>query len=154
MLRVRAGPRDPRGVRHSLASVLAMSAAAALCGCSTLEDVTAWISAAGQDVLAALGCRRGALGMCTPPHPDTIVRVFTLVSAQALADHAAAFLAGRAAAGPATFPVAGPGWLPALAVDGKAIRGAAGPDGLIPYLLAAATHDTTAVIAEVLIGAS
>src|SRR5579862_4606813 len=61
-------PRDPRGVRHSLASVLAMSAAAALCGCSTLEDVTAWISAAGQDVLAALGCRRGALGMCTPPH--------------------------------------------------------------------------------------
>jgi predicted transposase YbfD/YdcC len=145
-------PRDPRGVRHCLASVLAMSAAAALCGCSTLEDVTAWISAAGQEVLAALGCRRNALGVCTPPHPDTVVRVFTLVSAQALADHTGAFLA-RGAAGPVTFPVAGPGWLPGIAVDGKAIRGAAGPDGLIPYLLAAATHDTTAVIAEVLIGA-
>jgi hypothetical protein len=35
-------PRDPRGIRHRLASVLAMSAAAALCGNSTLEDVTAW----------------------------------------------------------------------------------------------------------------
>lgn len=146
-------PRDPRGVRHSLASVLAMSAAAALCGCSTLEDVTAWIRAAGQDVLAALGCRRGALGACVPPHPDTVVRVFTAISAQALADHAGEFLARRAAAGPVTFPVAGPGWLPGLAVDGKAVRGAAGADGLIPYLLAAATHQDCAVIAELLIGA-
>jgi hypothetical protein len=145
-------PRDPRGIRHSLASVLAMSAAAALCGCSTLEDVTAWICAAGQDVLAALGCRRGAVGACVPPHPDTVVRVFTAISAQALADHAGEFLARRAAAGPATFPVAGPGWLPALAVDGKAVRGAAGADGLIPYLLAAATHESTAVIAETLTG--
>jgi predicted transposase YbfD/YdcC len=145
-------PRDPRGIRHSLASVLAMSAAAALCGCSTLEDVTAWICAAGQDVLTALGCRRGALGGCVPPHPDTVVRVFTAISAQDLADHAGEFLARRAAAGPVTFPVAGPGWLPALAVDGKAVRGA-GADGLIPYLLAAATHQDCAVIAELLIGA-
>ena len=145
-------PRDPRGIRHSLASVLAMSAAAALCGCSTLEDVTAWICAAGQDVLAGLGCRRGVLGACVPPHPDTVVRLFTAISAQALADHAGEFLARRAAAGPVTFPVAGPGQLPALAVDGKAVRGAAGADGLIPYLLAAATHESAAVIAETLIG--
>ncbi len=141
-------PRDPRGRRHSLASILAISAAAALCGCTTLEDVTAWVSAADQQVLAAAGCRRNALGARIPPHPDTIVRVFTLISAQDLADHAGAFLARRAAAGPVTFPVAGPGWLPAIAVDGKAVRGAAGPDGAIPYLLAAAAHDTAAVIAE------
>ncbi len=145
-------PRDPRGIRHSLASILAMCAAAALCGCTTLDDVTGWVSAADQQVLTAAGCRRNALGTCTPPHPDTIVRVFTVISAQDLADHAGAFLARRAAAGPVTFPVAGPGWLPAIAVDGKAVRGAAGPDGAIPYLLAAATHDTTAVIAETLIG--
>ncbi|MDQ2874437.1 MAG: ISAs1 family transposase, partial [Actinomycetota bacterium] len=69
-----------------------------------------------------------------------------------LADHAGAFLAGRADPGPVTFPVAGPGWLPALAVDGKAVRGAAGPDGLIPYLLAAALHGTGAVVAETLTG--
>jgi predicted transposase YbfD/YdcC len=146
-------PRDPRGIRHCLASVLAMSAAAVLCGCSTLEDVTAWICAAPQQVLGVLGCRRNVLGACVPPHPDTVVRVFTAVSAQALADHAGEFLARRAAAGPVTFPVAGPGWLPALAVDGKAVRGAAGADGLIPYLLAAAAHQDCAVIAEVLIGA-
>jgi len=43
--------------------------------------------------------------------------------------------------------------LPALAIDGKAVRGAIGPDGQIPYLLAAATHQNSAVIAERLIGA-
>ncbi|MGH3915836.1 MAG: ISAs1 family transposase [Pseudonocardiaceae bacterium] len=37
-------------------------------------------------------------------------------------------------------------------VDGKAVRGATGPDGLVPYLLAAATHHRAAVIAEHLIG--
>jgi predicted transposase YbfD/YdcC len=146
-------PRDPRGIRHRLASVLAMSAAAALCGNSTLEDVTAWVSAADHQVLAVLGCRRDALGACVPPHPDTIVRVFTAVSAQQLADHAGAYLAARAAAGPAVFPVAAPGWLPGIAVDGKAVRGAAGTGGQVPYLLAAALHEDTAVIAETLIGA-
>ena len=95
-------PRDPRGIRHSLASILAMCAAAALCGCTTLDDVTGWVSAADQQVLTAAGCRRNALGTCTPPHPDTIVRVFTVISAQDLADHAGAFLARRAAAGPVT----------------------------------------------------
>lgn len=145
-------PRDPRGVRHCLASLLAMSTAAVLCGHTALEEITAWVSAAPQGVLAALGCRRNGLGICVPPHPDTIVRVFTLISAQQLADHTGALLARRAQTGPVTFPITGPDRLPAIAVDGKAVRGAVGPDGSIPYLLAAATHDTTAVIAERLIG--
>ena len=62
-------PRDRRGIRRSLASILAMCAAAALCGCSSLEDVTAWVSSAVHEILAALGCRRNALGVFTPPHP-------------------------------------------------------------------------------------
>lgn len=145
-------PRDPRGVRHCLASLLAMSTAAVLCGHTALEDVTAWVSAAPQEALAAAGCRRNELGICVPPHPDTIERVFTLLGAQQLADHTGALLARRAQTGPVTFPIAGPDRLPGIAVDGKAMRGAVGPDGSIPYLLAAATHEATAVIAERLIG--
>ena len=114
----------------------------------SLDDVTAWVSGAGQDVLAALGCRRDALGVITPPHPDTITRVFAGLGAQRLAGHTGTYLARRALAGPVTFAVTGPGWLPAIAVDGKAVRGAIGADGLIPYLLAAATHRKSAVIAE------
>ena len=145
-------PRDPRGVRHPLPPVLALCTGAALCGNTAIEDVTAWVAAAPQQVLAAAGCRRNALGVHVPPHPDTIVRIFTALGAQALADHAGMVLASQADAGPVAFPVAGPGWLPAIAVDGKAVRGAAGDDGQIPYLLAAATHATTAVLAETLIG--
>ena len=51
------------------------------------------------------------------------------------------------------FPVAGPVLQPAVAVDGKAERGAIGSDGLIPYLLAAATHGESVVLAERLVGA-
>src|SRR6266567_4364371 len=145
-------PRDRRGVRHCLAGILAMCTAAVLCGCSSLEDVTAWVSAAGPEILAALGCRRNALGVLTPPHPDTIVRVFAGLGAQQLADHAGACLARHALPALAVFPVAGPAWLPAIAVDGKAVRGAAGEDGLVPYLLAAATHEQASVIAERLTG--
>lgn len=145
-------PRDPRGVRHCLASLLTMSTAAVLCGHTALEEVTAWVSAAPQEALAAAGCRRNGLGICVPPHPDTIERVFTLLGAQQLADHTGALLARRAQTGPVAFPIAGPDRLPAIAVDGKAMRGAVGPDGSIPYLLAAATHEATAVIAERLIG--
>ena len=35
-------PRDPRGIRHSLASILAACTAAVLSGCCSLDDVTAW----------------------------------------------------------------------------------------------------------------
>src|SRR5487761_748487 len=129
-------PRDPRGIRHSLACVLALCTAAVLCGNTTVEDVTAWAHAAPQEVLAAAGARRNALGARVAPHPDTMVRVLSALGAQGVADHAGAYLGRRARRGPVTFPVAGPGWLPAVAVDGKAVRGAAGPDGLIPYLLA------------------
>jgi hypothetical protein len=49
-------------------------------------------------------------------------------------------------------PTGFPGRLAVGAVDGKAVRAAAGEDGLIPYLLAAAAHGTGTVLAEHLIG--
>ncbi|MGH3827239.1 MAG: ISAs1 family transposase, partial [Pseudonocardiaceae bacterium] len=145
-------PREPRGVRHSLAGILAMCTAVVLCGCASLVEVTSWIGSADRGVLAALGCRRNALGTLTPPHPETVTRVFAELGAQALAGHAGVFLARRARLCPVAFSLHAPGWLPAIAVDGKAVRGAVGADGLVPYLLAAATHTNTAVIAERLIG--
>jgi predicted transposase YbfD/YdcC len=145
-------PRDRRGIRHSLPCVLALCTAAVLCGNTTIEDVTAWVHRAPQDVLAAAGARRTALGIRAAPHPDTVMRIFADLGAPALADHAGAYLALRALPGPVAYPLAAPGWLPAVAVDGKAVRGAAGEDGMIPYLLAAVTHGTAIVLAERLIG--
>src|ERR1039458_8902803 len=127
-------PRRRRGIRHSLASVLVLCTAAVLSGCTGLEDVTAWVHAAPPGVLAAAGARRNALGILVAPHPDTVVRVLSALGARGVARQAGAYLAARAHPGPVTFPLAGPCPLPAIAVDGKAVRGAAGDDGLIPYL--------------------
>ena len=150
-------PRDRRGVRHSLPTILGLCTAAAASGQVLLADITAWIAGAGQDVLAAFGCRRDAEGRHTPPHPDTVERLLAVLEAQQLADGVGAWLAARAGVGPVAAPTAGPDWLPAIAVDGKAVRGAVGrggdADGQVPYLLAAATHGESVVLAERLIGA-
>ena len=134
-------PRDRRGIRHSLAAILGLCTAAVTSGQLLLDDITAWVTAADQEVLAAFGCRRDAEGRFTPPHPDTVERVFALLQAQQVADGVGTWLAARAGVGPVAAPIGGPGWLPAIAVDGKAVRGAIGEDGQVPYLLAAATHD-------------
>jgi predicted transposase YbfD/YdcC len=147
-------PRCPRGIRHPLATILGLCTAAALSGQVSLAEITDWVGAASQQVLAGMGCRqRGRDGDLVAPHPDTVERVFALLGAQGVADGVGAYLGARAGIGCVGAPIAAPTVLPAIAVDGKAVRGAIGPDGQIPYLLAAATHGASVVIAERLIGA-
>ncbi|MEU6701765.1 ISAs1 family transposase [Pseudonocardia sp. NPDC046786] len=152
-------PRDRRGIRHSLPSILGLATAAVVSGQQLLDDITAWITAADPLVLAAFECRRDTAGGFIPPHEDTVQRLFALLQAQQVADQVGVWLARRAGIGPVGAPIDGPGWLPAIAVDGKAVRGAVDPDGQVPYLLAAATHTNLAthersvVLTERLIGA-
>ena len=146
-------PRSKRGVRHSLPTILGLCTAAVLAGCVTLVEITDWVIHADPQLLGALGARQDRSGRCVPPHPDTIERVFSALGAQGLAEHTGAYLGRQAGVGPVGAPVAGPELLAALAIDGKAVKGAIGTDGQIPYLLAAATHQNSTVIAERLIGA-
>jgi len=148
-------PRDPRGIRHRLPVVLGLCQAAVAAGCTSVADICAWAQGAPQDLLELLGARRDAAGRRVPPHPDTIERVLEAVDPQALADASGACLAARAGLAPAVFPVAGPVLQPAIALDGKAVRGAVTADGAVPFLLAAATHGAisqTVVVAERMIG--
>jgi predicted transposase YbfD/YdcC len=147
-----ADPRDRRGRRHSLSSILGLACAAVAAGQITLVEITDWISAAGQDLLAAMGCRRNRVGMFVAPHPDTVERVFAGLGAQDLADRVAAHQLAGTNICPRGAPIAGPVLLPAIAFDGKAMRGAVGADGKVPFLLAAATHTGCTVIAERAIG--
>jgi predicted transposase YbfD/YdcC len=117
-------PRDPRGIRHALPTILGLCTAAALCGAVTLTQITDWVGAAPVDLLAAMGCWRDRRGRPRPPHPDTVERVFDALGAQGLADRLGAFLAGRAGIAPVGAPTTGPVLLRAIAVDGKAMRGA------------------------------
>lgn len=146
-------PRRPRGVRHPVGTILGLCTAAVLAGQVSLAEITDWVATADEQVLSALGCRRDAEGRLTPPHPDTVERVFALLGAQGLADGVGAHLAERTGLGCVGAPIESPTMLAAVAVDGKAVRGAIGDDGQIPYLLAAATHGESVVVAERLIGA-
>jgi predicted transposase YbfD/YdcC len=135
-----------------------------LAGQIELADITAWVAAAPQELLAATGARRNAAGGYVAPHPDTIERVFEALDGQDLADAAGRHLMARHLSAhpvpdcePGADPwAAGPDGKPrlrhGLAVDGKAMRGAPGADGKIPYQLAVATHVDTVVVGERAIG--
>lgn len=124
-------PRDPRGVRYALASVLALVTAAMLAGCETLAGIMAWIRHAPREELQALGCRAAPCGR-------TVTRILAAVSPRALSRAVGAWLAQAEEKGPVTFPVAGPALLPQVTCDGKEARGARRPDGTNLFLLSAA----------------
>jgi predicted transposase YbfD/YdcC len=146
-------PRDKRGVRHKLPTILTLCAAAALSGCKSVVEVTDWVAGADQQVLAAADARMDRGGRRVPPCADTIERVLAALDAQGLDDQMGAFTGAQAGLAPVGAPIAGPALRPALAADGKAMRGAVGEDGQIPYLLAAATHQDCSVVAQRLVGA-
>ena len=91
-------------------SPIRLCTAAAATGQVLLADITAWIAGAGQEELAAYGCRRDVEGRYTSPHPDTVERLLSALEAQQLADRVGAWLADRAGIGPVAAPTAGPGW--------------------------------------------
>ena len=92
-------PRDARGVRHTLTSLLLAAAAAVLAGAQSLTAVGEWVADAPPQVLAALGIRRDPLtGRFQPPAEATIRRVLEAVDAAALDKAVGSWLASRLAA--------------------------------------------------------
>jgi hypothetical protein len=115
-------PRAKRGVRHRVAAILTMTAAAALAGCRSFLSVADFVADLPQDALARLGARQHPrTGRWVPPSEATIRRTVQKVDA----DEADALIgswlmdqvkAGRVAAGREA------GWV-AIAVDGKTLKG-------------------------------
>jgi predicted transposase YbfD/YdcC len=137
-----ADPRDPRGVRYALASVLALVTAAMLADCETLAGITAWIRHASQEDLEKPGVRAGPDGRRAAPCGRTVTRVLAAVSPRALSRAAGTWLAKAEEKGPVAFPAAGPVLLPQVSCDGKEARGARRPDGTNLFLLSAALTGT------------
>jgi len=140
-------PRDPRGVRHALTSLLLAATAAVLAGARSFTAVGEWVADAPPQVLALLGTRRDPLaGRFTPPDEAAIRRVLETVDADALDAAAGSWPAGRllAAGTPA------PRTRRAVAADGKTVRGTrhASADGQGVHLLAAAGQQAGVVLAQ------
>lgn len=137
-------PRDPRGVRHTLTSLLLAAVAAVLAGAPSFTAVGEWVADAPPPVLAGLGIRRDPLaGWFEPPDEATIRRVLESVGARAFDAAIGSWLAGRLqAAGQRPMRARR-----ALAVDGKAVRGTrhASGDGQAVHLLAVIDQQASAV---------
>src|SRR5215212_78896 len=133
-------PRDRRGRRHTLASVLAVSAAAVAAGAQSVAAIAEWATEAPWPILAALGVRCDPLTCrCHVPGEATIRRVLARVDGDAVDATIGAWLADRLRPPPPPRRV--------IAVDGKTLRGSA-RDGHQVHLLAALDHHDGAVLAH------
>ncbi|MEJ8632157.1 ISAs1 family transposase [Streptomyces sp. MS2.AVA.5] len=123
-LRALPDPRDRRGRRHSLVSVLLTAACAVLAGARSYLAIGQWARHAPQDTLARLGFHaRGPLGVRLPASPSTVRRVLVLVCPGGLAD-----LLGHC-----------PAITESVAVDGKSARGSRTDARPAAHLLSAVT---------------
>lgn len=140
-------PRDPRGVRHALTVVLALTACAVLAGAKSLLAVGEWIADAPPQVLAQLGVRPDPL---LPhrllPSETAVRRLLARVDGDALDRAVGRWLADRRP------DAAGAAGLRGLAVDGKSLRGAAKAQGRKIHLLTALEHTTGLVLAQLDVG--
>ena len=145
-------PRDPRGVRHSLASVLALVLMAMTCGCTTLIAITCWIKSADQELLAAAGARALPDGSRTAPCARTVSRLLALPDPGIVEDCVCRYLAdGELALQAAEREQEqqqqqqspeegeGPALMGQVISDGKYVRGARRPDGTTMIMLSAVT---------------
>jgi hypothetical protein len=140
-------PRDPRGVRHRLAVVLALTACAVLAGATSLLAVGEWIADAPAHVLGQVGARPDSLlPKRALPAETTVRRLLARIDGDALDRAVGRWLADRRPK-----PTGNAG-LRGLAVDGKSLRGAAKAKGRKIRLLAALEHTTGLVLAQLDVG--
>ncbi|WP_315863308.1 ISAs1 family transposase [Amycolatopsis sp. FBCC-B4732] len=131
-------PRKRRGVRHSLASVLALAAAAVAAGAGSFAAIGEWAADAPQRVLARLGARFDPRrDRHIAPDEATVRRVLSGIDGDRL---------DAAISGWITTTADAP---PAIAVDGKSLRGTfARTGGAGVHLLSALTHQNGTVLAQ------
>ncbi len=134
--------RDPRGVVHALAGVLAVALPAVLSGARSAAAVAEWAGDVPQQVLAELGVFRDPFtGVYRAPDESTFRRILAGVDADALDDTVGRWIITSGSGSGAT---AG---RRVYSVDGKTLRGS-GPAGAQVHLLAALDQHTGAVLAQ------
>ena len=127
-------PRDPRGVRHPLGTVLMLAQTAVLAGARTLLAIAEWTQDADRDMLSSIGISPDQL----LPSESTMRRTLALLDANDLDARLAEWMATRVG------HVAG---RRVIAVDGKTMRGARTTAGA-PHLVAAFDQTAGAILGQ------
>ena len=142
-LAVISDPRDPRGRRYPLLSILAAAVCAVLAGACTFAAVADWMRFQDRALWARLGFSDQV------PAATTVWRLLIRIDADVLSQVLARWL--RTRVGPIV--VSGRRWCLVIAVDGKVMRGARLSDGRQVHLLSAYDTSTGIVLAQVRIAA-
>jgi predicted transposase YbfD/YdcC len=138
-------PRRLRGRRHPLSYVLALAACGILAGAKSLTAIAEWATDAPDQLLRRCGATlRDPDRPYQAPSEATMRRILQRIDGDALDTAISGWLTARADAGHAagkdehlpSRPVR-----PAVAVDGKSVRGALRPDGRCVHLLSALRGD-------------
>lgn len=130
-----ADPRDPRGVRHDLPTILSLGNIGVLAGCRSLTAIWEHTTDLEAAQLAAMGLEPGAV----LPSESTIRRVLAGLDAAGLDARIRSWTAIR------TGTVQG---RRLIAVDGRTMRGARSGDQTAAHLLAALDHATGTVLTQ------
>jgi predicted transposase YbfD/YdcC len=129
-------PRSRRGIRHGAAVVVAAAACAVVAGSRSYTSIAEWVADLPGDTAARLGIDTGRR-----PSETMIRRLLQALDPDRLATVIAGWLAAQLPA-PAT------GTKPAMAVDGKTIRGSRTGDTVARHVLAACDQVTGVVLAS------
>ncbi|MEU6603198.1 transposase family protein [Streptomyces flaveolus] len=136
-------PRARRGRWYSLIAILLICACAAVSVARCVDELAEWAERASDALLAAVGVRRHPLQWRRTCSSTTIGRVLQAVDGDALDRAVSAYLTGRHdAAGAASGPRR------VIAVDGKALKGAAHLTAARRHLLSAVTHHQAVTLAQ------
>jgi predicted transposase YbfD/YdcC len=149
-------PRKPRGVRHRVGSVLAVTVFAALAGAGSFREAGDRAADLPQELLALAGCRRHLLtGRCVAPSEATIRRVAHDIDADAADEQVCRWLREQAGAAALARGVdaaeSDDHGLVGVAMDGKTVRNTVAPgdpEGSEVKLFSAMLHREAVVIAQ------
>ena len=135
VLRSVTDPRDRRGVRHNLSTVLSLAVTGVLAGCRSLTAIWEHATDLTSADLRSLGVEAGQ----ALPSESTIRRVLQNLDPADVDAHLRSWLCTR------TGTING---RTVIAVDGKTMRGARTSKDPAPHLLAALDHATGAVLTQ------
>lgn len=128
--------RHRRGIRHSWVSVFAVATCAVLSGADGFRAIGEWAQDLSEEILQRLRCRFSERkGRHEPPSEPTLRRALQAVDAEKLDEVVNAWIREQVNAD-------------AIAVDGKAVRGAKGENGQPLYLFSALLHREAVVVAQ------
>jgi len=127
-------PRQRRGVRHKIQSLLAIGICATLAGARSLAAMAEWAAEQSGATLQRLGSKYGR-----PPSERTFRRVLAEICVEEVDRRTGAWVAAQQRLRAGT----------ALALDGKTVRGSRdGAQGAL-HLLSAVVHGSGTVVAQV-----